>query len=29
VYLVTGEAMPTERPKTRAPDFGVKDEAAQ
>ena len=22
VYLVTGEAMPTERPKTRAPDFG-------
>ncbi len=29
VYLVTGEAMPTERPKTRVPDFGVKDEAAQ
>ena len=29
VYLVTGEAMPTERPKSRAPDFGVKDEAAQ
>ena len=29
VYLVTGEAMPTERPKTRVPDFGLKDEAAQ
>ncbi|MEF3366337.1 phosphate signaling complex protein PhoU [Methylocystis sp. 9N] len=29
VYLVTGEAMPVERPKSRAPDFGVKDEAAQ
>ncbi|MGD9543875.1 MAG: phosphate signaling complex protein PhoU [Methylocystis sp.] len=29
VYLVTGEAMPTERPKSRVPDFGVKDEAAQ
>lgn len=29
VYLVTGEPMPTERPKTRVPDFGVKDEAAQ
>jgi phosphate transport system protein len=29
VYLVTGESMPTERPKSRIPDFGVKDEAAQ
>jgi phosphate transport system protein len=29
VYLVTGESMPTERPKSRVPDFGVKDEAAQ
>jgi phosphate transport system protein len=29
VYLVTGESMPTERPKTRVPDFGLKDEAAQ
>jgi phosphate transport system protein len=29
VYLVTGEAMPTERPKSRVADFGVKDEAAQ
>ncbi|MFO1103523.1 MAG: phosphate signaling complex protein PhoU [Methylocystis sp.] len=29
IYLVTGEAMPTERPKSRVPDFGVKDEAAQ
>ncbi|WP_292527862.1 phosphate signaling complex protein PhoU [Methylocystis sp.] len=29
IYLVTGEAMPIERPKSRAPDFGVKDEAAQ
>ncbi len=28
VYLVTGEAMPTERPKSRVADFG-KDEAAQ
>ncbi|MGD9541669.1 phosphate signaling complex protein PhoU [Methylocystis sp.] len=29
IYLVTGESMPTERPKSRVPDFGVKDEAAQ
>lgn len=29
IYLVTGEAMPTERPKLRVPDFGVKDEATQ
>ncbi|MGD9659143.1 MAG: phosphate signaling complex protein PhoU [Methylocystis sp.] len=29
IYLVTGEAMPTDRPKSRVPDFGVKDEAAQ
>lgn len=29
VYLVTGEAMPTERPKSRVPDFGLKDEATQ
>ncbi len=29
IYLVTGEAMPIERPKSRAADFGVKDEAAQ
>jgi len=29
IYLVTGEAMPIERPKSRVPDFGVKDEAAQ
>ncbi len=29
IYLVTGEAMPTERPKSRVPDFGVKNEAAQ
>jgi phosphate transport system protein len=29
IYLVTGEAMPAERPKSRVPDFGVKDEAAQ
>ncbi|MFZ3181964.1 MAG: phosphate signaling complex protein PhoU [Methylocystis silviterrae] len=28
VYLVTGESMPTERPKSRVADFG-KDEAAQ
>jgi phosphate transport system protein len=28
IYLVTGESMPTERPKSRVPDFGVKDEAA-
>ncbi|MGJ0505025.1 MAG: phosphate signaling complex protein PhoU [Methylocystis sp.] len=29
VYVVTGEAMPTERPKSRVPDFGLKDEATQ
>lgn len=29
IYLVTGEAMPIDRPKSRAADFGVKDEAAQ
>ncbi|MGJ0396827.1 MAG: phosphate signaling complex protein PhoU [Methylocystis sp.] len=29
IYLVTGEAMPIERPKSRVADFGVKDEAAQ
>ncbi|MBI1980985.1 MAG: phosphate signaling complex protein PhoU [Methylocystis sp.] len=29
IYLVTGEAMPTDRPKSRVADFGVKDEAAQ
>jgi phosphate transport system protein len=29
VYVVTGEPMPTERPKSRVPDFGLKDEATQ